>query len=88
MNIDFPDILETIRREMQPLIGEGRMPDYIPELARVSPARFGMAVHTIEGEVFTVGDASVNLSVQSISKLFTLTLAMQLVGDEIWTRMG
>ena len=86
--IHYPDILQTIYDEVKPLVGTGRLPDYIPELAQVSPAKFGMAVHTIDGEVFQVGDATENLSVQSISMLFTLTLAMQLVGDEIWTRMG
>ncbi len=88
MQIDFPDILNTIHSQVQPLIGKGRLPDYIPQLATVSPARFGMAVYTLDGGMYTVGDAAIKLSVQSISKLFTLTLAMQLIGDKIWTRMG
>lgn len=88
LRIDYSDVLETIYSEVNPLIGKGRMPDYIPQLAQVSPERFGMSVCTNEGEVFSVGDAGMNLSVQSISKLFTLTLAMQLVGDDIWMRMG
>lgn len=86
--VNYADVLETIYNEVKPLVGTGRMPSYIPQLAEVPRERFGMAVCTIEGNVYHIGDASTNLSVQSISKLFTLTLAMQLVGDEIWTRMG
>ena len=86
--IDYQDILATIHETVQPLIGQGVLPDYIPQLAEVSPAKFGMAVYTNDGEIFKIGDATENLSVQSISKLFTFTLAIQCIGDEIWSRMG
>ncbi|MFK7847071.1 MAG: glutaminase [Rhodothermales bacterium] len=86
--MDYPEILQTILHEIQPLLGKGRIPDYIPELAQISPDKFGMAVQTLAGDVFTIGDATESFSIQSISKLFTLTLAMQMMGDDIWQRMG
>jgi glutaminase len=47
-----------------------------------------MAVVTLNGEVFTVGDAQERFSIQSISKLFACTLAFQLLGDALWQRVG
>ena len=81
-------ILEEIRREVSPLLSQGEVADYIPELAHVPKDRFGMAVHTVDGRIFRVGDADERFSIQSISKVFTLTLAMRLEGDRMWRRVG
>jgi glutaminase len=86
--MSFPQILEEIRDEVRPLMGRGRVADYIPPLAAIPLERFGMAIHTVEGETFSVGDARERFSVQSIAKVFSLTLAMGLEGDRIWTRVG
>lgn len=64
------------------------MADYIPELAHISPHKFGMAVQTSSGELHGIGDADEKFSVQSVSKAFTLTMAMRLEGDAIWRRVG
>ncbi len=64
------------------------MADYIPALARVAPDKFGMAVRTVEGETFSVGDATEAFSIQSISKVFTLTMALQFEGEGLWRRLG
>lgn len=66
----------------------GTVASYIPELAKVSPAHFGMAVVTADGEMVVAGDADVPFSIQSISKVFTLTLALGKVGDQLWTKVG
>ena len=50
--------------------------------------RFGMVVRTVDNEVFRVGDALERFSIQSIAKVFSLTLAMRLEGDAIWNRVG
>jgi len=86
--MNYKGILEAIYHEVKPLVGKGQIADYIPELAHISPRKFGMAVQTIEGELFTIGDAAEKFSIQSISKVFTLTMAMQLEGDRLWTRIG
>jgi glutaminase len=82
------DVLDRIHEELRPVIGQGRVASYIPELAKVSPHRFGMAVVGIDGRVTTVGDARVPFSIQSISKLFTLVMALQLEGEGVWERCG
>ncbi len=86
--MDFGRILEEICAEVQPLVGKGRVAEYIPALAQVPSDRFGMVVRTVENEVFTVGDANERFSIQSIAKAFILTQAMRLEGDAIWDRVG
>lgn len=86
--MDYQQILEEIAEEVKPLLALGRVADYIPELARVPSEHFGMALRTIGGETFRVGNAEERFSTQSISKLFTLTLAMRQAGDELWRRVG
>ena len=66
----------------------GKVADYIPALARVDPAQFGMAVVLADGTVHTGGDAATCFSIQSISKVFTLTMALQRRGDKVWERVG
>jgi glutaminase len=86
--MDYQAILQQIQHDVTPLLGKGRVADYIPELAKVDPCRFGMAIVTLRGEVFSVGDAAMPFSIQSISKLFACTLAFQLQGDALWQRVG
>ena len=82
------DILEEIYREVEPLLDQGKVADYIPELAKVDPQRFGMVVRQVDGEVFEVGDSREPFSIQSISKVFTLSLAMHLEREQLWDRVG
>jgi len=86
--LDLAAIVAEVGREVQPHRGEGHVADYIPALARVDGNRFGLAVITTDGEVFETGDAWMPFSIQSISKVFTLTLALQRHGDDIWKRVG
>jgi len=59
---------------------EGALADYIPELARVAPDRFGIALATAKGRVYTVGDVDVPFTIQSVSKAFSYCLAIELLG--------
>ncbi len=86
--MDWVRILSEIADEVRPLVGQGQVADYIPTLAQVPRDRFGMVVRTVEGEVFSVGDAAERFSIQSISKVFSLTVAMGLEGDAVWERVG
>ncbi|QIE55232.1 glutaminase A [Pikeienuella piscinae] len=79
--------LEKIAAEVRPRAAEGTPAQYIPALARVDPTKFAIALMTAEGEEFVTGDADTPFSVQSISKLFTLALAMEWVGAPLWERV-
>ena len=86
--MDYQRLLDDIDAELRPLLGaSGRVASYIPALARVPAAQFGIALRTREGETAAAGDAAVPFSIQSVSKLFTLTLALQTVGDALWDRI-
>jgi len=86
--VDYARIFEEIREEVTPLFGQGHVANYIPALRGVEPRKFGMAVETIDGECARLGDAAEEFSIQSISKVFSLTLAISLVGDDLWHRVG
>lgn len=80
-------LLESVARRARPFAADGRVAKYIPALERVDPAKFAIAVATADGEVHAVGDADEPFSIQSVSKLFTLALAMEWVDDELWERV-
>jgi len=61
---------------------EGKNADYIPALAKVPSALFGIALVTVDGRVFTVGDVDQPFSIQSISKVFTLARVLQDSGEQ------
>lgn len=86
--MDIAAILDDIGGVMARATDRGHVATYIPELARIDPARFGMAVALPDGQVFATGDAQVPFSIQSISKVFTLALALGRMGDQFWTRVG
>jgi glutaminase len=85
---NLADIVAAVHQDMQSHLGRGRVADYIPALARVDPKHFGIAVITCDGETAFAGDAGVPFSIQSISKVFTLTLALDRLGGELWDRVG
>lgn len=85
---DYASILREIEEEVQPLLLSGAVADYIPPLAAVPLGRFGMAVRTVDQHLYTVGGATERFSIQSIAKIFNLTVSMVHEGDAIWKRVG
>ncbi|MDP5212276.1 glutaminase B [Pseudoalteromonas tunicata] len=84
----FNDILQQISQQARCCFGQGKVANYIPALADVPAKQFSIAIHTVDGQTFSAGDAHATFSIQSVSKALTLTLAMQHHGDEIWRRVG
>ncbi|MGD0469663.1 MAG: glutaminase A [Terriglobales bacterium] len=67
----------------------GKNADYIPYLAQVDSKLFGVAVVTTDNQVFTLGDVNYSFSIQSISKVFTLALAMEELGpNKVFAKIG
>jgi glutaminase len=67
----------------------GKNADYIPELAKVDSKLFGIAIVTTDNQVITVGDVDSAFSIQSISKVYTLALAMEELGaDKVFDNIG
>ena len=68
---------------------EGKNADYIPALAKVDPNLFGIAVVTADGTVYTAGDVKTEVSIQSISKVFTMAQVIQEQGlESVEKRIG
>src|SRR5262249_23998248 len=68
---------------------EGKNADYIPALAKVDPNLFGLALVTTDGKVYSAGDLTTEVSIQSISKVFTMAQVIQEQGTEsIEKRIG
>ena len=86
--MNYQDILESLYREVKAQPDQGRIPKYIPELAKVDPGKFGIHLQTLEGQSYQVGDSREKFSIQSISKVLSLCLAFSKSGDEIWVRVG
>lgn len=82
------DLLNDIAGQMKLATERGQVANYIPQLAHVDPQQFGIAVATPDGQVFTAGDAHEPFSIQSISKVFALTLALGKQGDSLWQYVG
>ncbi|WP_306046752.1 glutaminase [Nioella sp. MMSF_3534] len=85
---DLQDALDRIAADMAGRMDRGEVAQYIPELARVDPARFGIAVALPGGQVLGAGDSALPFSIQSISKVFTLSIALGRLGDQLWSRVG
>ncbi len=81
-------LIDSIHRELEPSLGAGRLADYIPELEKIDPRKLGIVVMTVDGASAASGDVDEPFSIQSISKVFTLTMALGKVGDALWRRVG
>ena len=77
----FTSLLSQMYEETLPDTS-GANADYIPQLAKVNPDQFGIAVCTIDGQRFSKGDVSVPFCVQSCSKVITYAIAQSLHGPE------
>ena len=88
MSMDYQKILQDIYNEIQPYAGMGAQADYIPALAKVDPDQFGIALRTVDGESFEYKQADTRFSIQSISKVFAVAMALSLKGESLWSIVG
>ena len=81
-------VLDEITGRMAEETDRGEVASYLPELAEVSPNQFGIAVAPLEGALVEGGAADIPFSIQSISKVFGLVVALDCVGSNLWRRVG
>ena len=86
--MDYQLILDNIYDQILPFANEGKQADYIPALAKVNPDHFGMCLNTVNGESYSIQDSGIRFSIQSISKVFALALALSIKGEDIWKQVG
>ncbi|WP_373235428.1 glutaminase [Cohaesibacter celericrescens] len=87
------EYLEGLVRDAHALAAEdpelwGKPADYIPELAHIDPAQLAISVALADGRVLSAGDYKTGFSIQSISKVFTLSIALGRIGDSLWNRVA
>ncbi|MBK0326846.1 glutaminase [Rhodobacteraceae bacterium F11138] len=81
-------IVSEIAQEMAEATDRGRVADYIAPLARIDPGQFALSVVLPDGTQISAGDADTRFSIQSVSKVFTLALALGKMGEQLWSRVG
>ena len=86
--MNYQKILDEIYHEIQPELMGGKVADYIPALAEVKKGQFSMSLTLEDGSLFSVGDNLHKFSIQSISKVFTLTMALSIYGRSLYKRVG
>lgn len=86
--MDYQEILEEIATEIKPLLTEGKVANYIPALAEVDPSQFAMTLTLFDGTQYSVGTPNTMFSIQSISKVFTFTLALKSYSKALYERIG
>ena len=86
--MDLQTIVDDVWRSLAEQRGCGSVANYIPALAEVDPKKFGIAIATPDGATYCAGDADEPLSIQSISKVFALSLALEREGAALWEVVG
>ncbi|WP_034877159.1 glutaminase A, partial [Endozoicomonas montiporae] len=85
---NIQNVLASLPEVIADRFGQGKPAGYIPALSQVDPEKFGMAISTVDGDDFVIGDADEFFSIQSISKVFNLSLAMHYAGEDLFKRVG
>ena len=80
-------VLNEINDEVTPLLGQGQVAEYIPALAQVDPMQFGMAITLNNGQSYGIGAYKEDFSIQSISKVFSYTLALRAYKSALYKRV-
>lgn len=86
--MDYQQLVKDTLSDIEAYRGLGEVASYIPALAAVSPRKLGIAVATADGKTYGAGDSDEPFSIQSISKVFMLNLALDHVGASLWNYVG
>lgn len=85
--MNYRHILNTIKSEISSIHQTGKVASYIPELAKIEASKFGIHLYCMHSGHYDFGDNDERFSIQSISKVFALSRAMALLGDELFKRV-
>ncbi len=85
--MNYQKIIEKLYQDVNTISDEGVVASYIPALKKVDSTKFGVSLCTITNESFGIGNSDEKFSIQSISKVFGLTLALKLIGTDLWNRV-
>lgn len=86
--MDYSDLFTKIHHHLEQKPDKGQVADYIPYLSQIDPDKFGVHLTTVHGEDWGYGDSEEKFSIQSIAKVFSLTLASQIETSKLIGRVG
>ncbi|KAB1158315.1 glutaminase [Tenacibaculum aiptasiae] len=86
--MDFTEVIKEVFKKTSNIENKGELATYIPQLAKVDSKKFGIHISTLDNLSFGIGDYSEKFSIQSISKVLSLSLAYRTLGEDIWNRLG
>ncbi|WP_321313159.1 glutaminase [Halarcobacter sp.] len=86
--MNYQKVLEEIKEEIIPFLKKGKVADYIPALAKVEVDDFAMSIIKLDGTEYNIGSCQKLFSIQSISKVFSFTLSLDLYGKDLYKRVG
>lgn len=87
-NVDYQKIVHEISDELKEVEDSGEVARYIPELGNIDPKKLGIHLTVVRGGHYFFGDSNEKFSIQSISKVLSLTLALETAGESVWDRVG
>lgn len=85
---DFQPIIDHIVNEAKRQTDKGKVANYIPELSNIDPNKFGICILDTNGAGYNAGDSREQFSIQSISKVLSLSMAFSMIGENLWERVG
>ncbi|MDO8951697.1 MAG: glutaminase [Draconibacterium sp.] len=86
--MNYQKIITEIYKTVDTEKDQGQVSSYIPELVNVDPNHFGVYLTTTNHTEFGIGSCYQKFSIQSVAKVLSLTLAYQILGENIWERLG
>ena len=86
--MNYKKIIEEVYQDVKDIEDNGQIATYIPELGSVDPKNFGVHISTIDYQDFGIGNFNEKFSIQSIAKVFLISLAYRILGEDIWQRLG
>lgn len=86
--MDYQHLIEEVYEEVRNKDPRGKVANYIPELERIDGEKFGIALVDLEGNVFGAGDYQEPFSIQSISKVHTLTMVAHVFHEKLWSKVN
>jgi len=87
-SLNYHKVFSKIGTQIDRIENDGELASYIPELSNVDNTKFGIHLSTVDHRHFDYGDSQERFSIQSISKVFSLSMAFRLEGDSLWKRVG
>lgn len=86
--MNFEKIILNVFQQVEQQEDNGQLAAYIPELRLINPDQLGVFLTTVDGYQFGHGDCYRRFSIQSMAKVFALSLAYRILGESIWNRVG